>query len=315
MIAMSMQSGGNINIIIEKIFLANRIVPLAIQKDDKNDRSYKILFKLNETISDNSIYFETRLLCEDDLDISYIESRSIFIDNLKKDENKFKAFKEMMKEFDSNKFYAGDFKFTFENMNYKFIGYKEMTDKSGKPVYESMKIYIPRYMFIIISLYMEDFMNPYNVIEKEFLFVSNDMLSMRFEKVENVKLVASSKYKENNVFHYTTMYELNCGPTFWKFNYDIITEEDLELKEPLDYSIFEPEYSQYNEKLIGIVEDKEFIYVITTNSNNKVVALKLTPELIDKTNFKDPYFIFNYTEDEEIEEESSEEDKEGIINE
>lgn len=292
MIAMSM-AGDTRNVIIEKIFLANRMAPLAIQKDEKNPNCYKVLFKFEESISDNFIFFETRLLTENSLDVSYIESRSIYIDNLKKNEEKMKAFKAIMKDFSENKFYMGDFNFNIENINYKINGFKQMFGKNNTVVYEHVEIYIPRYMFIIISLYMDDFLNPFNEMEKEFLFISNDILNMRFEKVENVKLVASSKYEDGDVFHYPTMYEMYCGKTVWKFIYDIITEDDLELKELLKYSIFEPEYSQYNEKLIGIVEDRDYTYIITTNAQDKIVSLKVSKDLIDKTNLLDPYFIFD----------------------
>ena len=302
MIAMSM-AGDTRNVIIEKVFLANRIAPLAIQKDENNPNCYKVLFKFEESISDNFIFFETRLLTENSLDVSYIESRSIYIDNLKKNEEGMKAFKAIMKDFSENKFYMGDFNFQAENINYKINGFKQMFGQNNAVVYEHVEIFIPRYMFIIISLYMEDFLNPFNDIEKEFLFISNDMINMRFEKVENVKLVASSKYEEGDVFHYPTMYEMNCGPTCWKFTHDIITEDDLELKELLAYEIFEPEYSQYNEKLIGVVQDRDFAYIILNNDQGRIITLKATEDLINKTNLLDPYFIFDLPPEDDTEEE------------
>ena len=144
---------------------------------------------------------------------------------------------------------------------------------------------------------MEDFLNPFNDVEKEFLFVSNNMTSMRFEKVEHVKLVTSSKYEDENCFHYPTMYEMNCGPTFWKFVYDIISQDDLEVKKLLPYSDFEKKYSEYNNKLVGVVEDRDYVYAVVFNDKDKVVALKIENSLIEKTNLRDPYFIFNLPED------------------
>lgn len=297
MIHMSL-AGDTRNVIIEKIFMANKILPLAIQKDENYPDSYKILFRFDETISDNYIYFEARLLSEDELDKSYIESKSIYIDNLKKNPEKMSAFKAMMKGFSNDKFYMGDFNYENnhdDNMNYKINGYKQMNTKNNAVVYEHMDIYIPRYMFIILSLYMEDFLNPYNKIEKEFLFVSDKMMTMRFEKVESVKLVNSSKYKEEDqdCFYYSTMYEMNCGPTFWRFIYDIVTEDDLELKKSIPYSDFTDKYSDYKRNLIGIVEDGDDIYVVVFNDKQRVSALRVNLSLIEKTNLKDPYFIFD----------------------
>lgn len=307
MIYMSL-AGDTRNVIIEKVFMANRMSPLAIQRDENYPDSYKILFKFNETISDNCIYFEARLLSEDELDKSYIESRSIYIDNLKKNPEKMAAFKAMMKEFSNDKFYMGDFNYEPDNMNYKINGYKQMNAKNNAVVYEHMSIYIPRYMFIILSLYMEDFLNPYNKIEKEFLFASDNMMTMRFEKAEHVKLVNSTKYKEEDegCFYYPTMYEMNCGPTFWKFVYDIISEDDLDLKKSISYSDFNDRYSEYKGNLIGIVEDREDIYVVVFNDKERVSAIRVNQSLVEKTNLKDPYFIFDLPE--ELEEELNKEE-------
>lgn len=314
MIAMSL-SGDTRNVIIEKIFLATDIAPLGIQKDENNPDSYKVLYKFTESVTGNSIFFETRLRCEDELDVSYIESRSIFMDNMKKDEEKMKAFKEMMKDWSNDKFYMGDFNYETENMDYKINGFKQMYTKNNAVVYEHVSIYIPRYMFIILSLYTEDFLNPFNDVEKEFLFIASNMRTMRFEKVEQVKLITSSKFKDenNDCFHYPTMYKMNCGPTFWKFTYDIISQDDFELKMFIPYPEFKEKYSKYDNKLIGVVEDREDVYAVVFNENDKVVALRINNSLIEKTNLKDPYFIFNFPkylnelfEDENVEGEDKE---------
>lgn len=294
MIPVSMKISDPQLIISRKVFMGTKIVPLAIQKDENNNKIYKILFKFTETVSNDDIFFEARISIEDSLDKNYIESRSLYIDNIKKNENKFKAFKEVMSEFNSEKFYIGDFRFDMEESNQYIDAYKQVKTKDGKVYYEAIKIYISRIMFIILSLYTEDLLDPYSEQEKEFLFISGEMNNLRFEKAEDIKLIATSKRQlEDNNFSYNTMYEMNCGPTCWKFVYEIITPEDLELKEPLDYSIFDPEYSQYYNNFIGSVTYKnEFVYIITRDKNNKVVAVKVSNELINKTNIINPYNIF-----------------------
>lgn len=294
MIPVSMKISDPQLIISRKVFMGTKIVPLAIQKDENNNKIYKILFKFTETVSNDDIFFEARISIEDSLDKNYIESRSLYIDNIKKNENKFKAFKEVMSEFNSEKFYIGDFRFDMEGSNQYIDAYKQVKTKDGKVYYEAIKIYISRIMFIILSLYTEDLLDPYSEQEKEFLFISGEMNNLRFEKAEDIKLIATSKKQlEDNNFSYNTMYEMNCGPTCWKFVYEIITPEDLELKEPLDYSIFDPEYYQYYNNFIGSVTYKnEFVYIITRDKNNKVVAVKVSNELINKTNIINPYNIF-----------------------
>ena len=307
MIAMSL-AGDTSNVVIEKVFMANKIAPLAIQKDEEHPECYKVLYRFEETLSNNYAYFESRLLTEDELDKSYIESRSIYIENLQKDKTKMAAFKEMMKEFSNDKFYMGDFNYETENMNYRINGFKQMFTKNNAVVYEHLSIYIPRNMFIILSLYTDDFLNPYNTVEKEFLFVSDNMLTMRFEKAEQVKLVNSSKCKKDNYFSNPTMYKMNCGPTIWNFIYDIITEDDIDLKKSIPYEDFKNKYSEYEGKLIGIVEDREDVYVVVMNDNDRVVAVKVNSNLIEKTNLKDPYFIFDIPEDIDIDEEENKEE-------
>ena len=293
MIPVNMNITNNSLIVIEKIFLANKIVPIAIQRDENQSKSFKVLFQLTENISNSDIFFEFRLEAEDSVDKEYMENRSLFIDQMKKDENKFKAFKEIMKNFNPDKFYIGGLKFNKGERNYYIEGYKQLMG-GGKVFFEKIKIFVPRQMFIVLSLYLEDLIDPYNNQEKEFLFLSQEINTARFQKVENVKLIASAKKQiDEENFSYNTMYEMNCGPSIWKFTYEIITPEDLELKEPLGDSIFEAEYSQYNERFIGCVPDgKGSNYIITTNENGKVEILVVSNELINKTNLIDPYNIF-----------------------
>jgi len=296
MILMNMNLANKESIIIQKIFLATKALPLAIQMDPANNKHYKVLFKLTESISNSDIFFEVRLIAEDNLDRAYIESRSIYIDNIMKDPKKEQAFKEIMKDYDIEKFYIGDLNFNFNNqdINYYVDGYKQLGDNNNNVYFETIKIYITRSLFISMSLYIQDLMDIYNKQEKEFVFISSRLNNLRFEKVEDVKLLATTKKElDDGNYSYNSAYELNCGPTSWKFNYEIITPEDLELREPLDSNIFDSEYSQYNDNFIGAVpENRGFVYIITTNDNGNVVALIVSNALIEKTNIIDPYLIF-----------------------
>jgi hypothetical protein len=315
MIPMRMKINNDQEVIINKMFQASEMAPLAIQLDenDSNKKAYKILFKLNEHISDTDIFFEIRLLAEDNLDKSYIRSRSLYIDNLKKDEKKYNAFKNIMKDFNIDIFYVGDFYYEFDNGNYYIDGFKQLAEANTKQVFfEKIRIYVPRWMLIAMSLYIEDITDPYNMIEKEYLFASNEFSNMRFEKVENLKILGTCKTKKDNYISYNTMYELNTGPTFWRFTYEILTEEDLEVKIPIGEEEFKAWYSKYENNYIGTVKEPNNLYcfIVAKNDKNKIVALMTKDEFINKTNLLDPYKIF-VEEEEEIEEDN----KENIIDE
>lgn len=307
------------NIIAQKMFMANEIVPLAIQKDpfDETKRQYKILFKLTESITQSNVFFECRVIVEDDIDKSYLQSKSIYIENIKKDENKFSAFKEIMKDFSNDVFYLGDLMFNFSvaDGNYYVDGIKALLDQEHNLLYyEAMRIFINKQTFITLSLYIQDILDPYNGSDKEYLFLSKNMSNMRFEKGEEIKLIATCKKDgaTNSLYSYNTMYEINCGPTSWKFTYEIITEEDLEPKEPLGASVFDPEYSQYNDRFIGVVVDcRGVTFVVLKNDKDRVVAIVLPTQLVNKTNLLDPYNIFVNKMDEE---ESEQEDELSIEN-
>ena len=60
MIPMKMKIGNNQGVVINKMFQASEIAPLAIQPDenDPNKKIYKLLFKLNEHITDSDVFFE-----------------------------------------------------------------------------------------------------------------------------------------------------------------------------------------------------------------------------------------------------------------
>lgn len=285
----------NNKVIGQKIFLANKIIPLAIQRDDTlGVGTYKVLFKIDENITGKFIFFEARIRAEEEIDIKYIESKSIYIENIKKNEIKYNAFKEIMKEFNANIFYVGDFTVNRANQNYTITAIKSIIANDNTFYYELMNIYIPRYMYIVLALYVEELLDPYSDMERDFLFVSPDILSLRFEKVEQAKLAASTKrQREDGLFLYSTMYEFNCGPTFWKFVYEVVTCEDLKLKEPLFTETFDIEYTQYKDRYIGYVSDVGYVYVIVKNDAGKIVALKVPNELIQKTNIVDPYYIFD----------------------
>lgn len=307
MIPMRMKINNNQGVIIKKMFQASEIAPLAIQADenDPNKKSFKILFKLNEHITDTNIFFEIRLLAEDDLDKAYLKSRSIYIDNLQKDKKKYEAFKNIMKGFDVSVFYVGDFYYEFDNGNYYIDGFKSLVDRKNNQIFfESIRVYIPRWMLIAMSLYIQDLTDPYNRVEKEYLFASTKFSNMRFEKVENLKILGTCKTQKNELISYNTMYELNTGPTFWRFTYEILTEEDLEVKEPLGEDEFEAWYSKYEGNYIGTVKEPNNLYCFITVKNDKgnIVSLMTKDIFINKTNLLDPYKIF-VEEIEEIEEE------------
>ena len=290
----------NINVIIQKMFQVSEMVPLAIQKEekDKSGNTFKVLFKMNEHITNTDIFFEIRLICTDELDRSYIKSRSIYIDNLKKNEEKYKAFKTIMKDFSIDSFYVGDFNFEFDNGNYYIDGLKQLMDvKTGSSFFETIRLYIPRFLYIVINLYIQDLLDPYDRSEKEFLFVSPEIANMKFDKVEGVKNLGTCKTKVENTdyFSYNTMYEFNNGPTSWKFTYEVLTEEDLELINPINKEKFEAWYSNYKNNFIGFVPDSShpgIYYVITLTENKKVMGLYCLGQFIEKTNLIDPYKIF-----------------------
>lgn len=296
MIPLNFQITPNMNVIVPKIFIANKILPLAIQIDetDTSGRIYKLLFRVIQDIDESDIFFEVRYKCEDELDRKHIIDRSIYIENIKKDKEKFAAFKEIMKEFDKNKFYVGSFNFFFENGNYYIDGVKQLFDrKTGAIFYETIRIYIPRYMHIMLSIYNENLLDAYAEDEKEIIFASNDMRSMRFEKVEEVELVGTEKkLLDDGSWLYSTMYDMSSGPTHWKFTYDVITPEDLNVKEPMQEEIFEARFSVFNNRYIATVRNNNLSYYILLNIDGEYKALVVNNLLINKTNLVDPYYIF-----------------------
>ena len=277
-----------------KMFIANKIVPIAIQRDKENNTIYKILFGMIQDMDENMIYFETRIKAEDSVDIEYIENRPIYIDEISKSKEKKEAYNSLMKEFNPDKFYIGDLLFKKNDTgNHIINAFKKLINKNGNDFYELTTIHIPRYMYIILSLFIENIMEPYSDIENiESLFINPDMKSIRFEKVEGVKLIATCKSNRDDLISYNSHYEMNCGPKTWKFNYEILMVEDNELKIPLDKSIFDPEYSLYNDKFIGLVKDSDCCYIIIYDDNHKIKGLRISRELLKLTNIDNPYFIF-----------------------
>ena len=166
-------------------------------------------------------------------------------------------------------------------------------------------------MLITTSLYLQDLLDPYNRVEREYLFASSDMASMRFDKVERFKILGSCKTKKDEYFSYDTMYEFGNGPTTWNFKYEILTEEDLELRKPIDEEQFKAWYDQYEGNFIGVVKEPNnlFCYVVVKNDKDRVVALMTRSEFINKTNLLDPYKIFV----EEVQEESEDEEENNDI--
>ena len=295
------------SIISNKIYMADKVSPVAIQQNSQNKEIYDILFIISQDIDESMIYFQVSVKIEDNLDKNHILKRPIYINNILQDKVKNKAFREMIENLDADKFYIGDFNFINDNTaNHIIRGYKELTTKDNKKYFEQINIHIPRYMYIILNIYLDNIMEPFSDIENpESLFLNSDMRRIRFEKIEDVKLVATCKYKRKNrgqVITYNTHYEMNCGPKTFKFNYEVVTKENHEVITPLAESIFVPEYSQYDDKFIGLVKDKECYYIIIYDKDNNIKGLKITDELLEKTNILDPRYIFvdKNIEDEEI---------------
>lgn len=296
MIALNFKITQNMNVIVPKIFIANKMIPLAIQADetDKSGRTFKILFKITQDIDESEIFFEIRYKCEDNLDLEHITGKSLYIENLKKDPDKFNSFKEIMKDFSPNNFYVGSLDFMFEDGNSYIDSVKQLIDKNtGAIYYESMRIYIPRYMHIMLSLYSNNIMDPFTKEENEIIFVAPNMREMRFEKAENVKLLATCKKDiGDGNFLYNSMYEFSNGPTTWKFTYGVITPEDLELREPLDSKKFDGQYSAFEGKYIDTIRFNNIAHYVVIREGDKIKTIVTHNSLIEKTNLVDPYTIF-----------------------
>ena len=290
-------------IVVNKIFIADKVVPIAIQEDPDNKGIFKILFAISQGIDGKTIFIETRLQAEDSLDTSYITNKAIYLPNIIADPNKKAAYQAAMEHFNVDCFYFGDFAFHKEsNTNHTIKAYREIVTTDGKKFFERATIHVPRYMYVILNLYLDNLMEPFSEVENiESFFVNKDLRDIRFEKIEQVKLVATCKTSKGTtddgipLYSYNTHYEMNCGPKLFRFNYEIITEEDRDIKVPLDASIFMPEYSNLDNRYIGLVQDQDCHYVVIYDDDSKIKALKIPMDLMRKTNIVNPYFIFkNY---------------------
>lgn len=281
-----------------KIFFANNIMPLAI-KPSNIKNTFLLLFMLYQNVDESTIFFQSLIKVTDQLEDMFIDSYPLNIKNIEKGSDQEKAYISMIEQLKENTLYGSSMITTVDKnypKYYKLTGVRQNVDKSATV----MDAYIDRDNYIKLKLYLEKLTNCTTSLGENFfesIFVDPKYRNIEFVNIEKVKHDATSKNMTKlinfNINHYT----MNCGPSEYKFNYITPIDKDhlmVPLSNPLHSDLYDTFYSN-DPTITDVIIDKDCEQVlllyeeksIIDNKVKSVKALKLTYDLVNKTNIVD----------------------------
>ena len=235
---------------------------------------------------------------EDPLEHDIIKSHRNYIPNYDKDPAQKSAYMQMISKMGDDNLYAADFIMTkmANNTNYYEA---EAMKRINYATAEEMKLYIPMNTYLRIKIFLENL----NVKSKPFpceIFTNPRFNNPNMVNVEQVKRDEST-YAANKEIFIDTHYKFYAGPYIYKANYRSFIKDNGQLSNELNQDIYTSQYSlDYYIEYMTRDEDDLLIIFNPTEHGSKlkyekevdepdkfITVLRLSKELVDKTNFLD----------------------------
>ena len=292
------------NIVTRANFIANKIIPVGIRVANV-EGSFIFLFKAIQDYDDSEKYFQIIMTAEDMFYYDKVKEYHLYINRMKdKDKEIYHKHIEGIKN-NPSKIYGTDFCFIKddEHRNYYRCNAVRAVDQTHAEV---LDVYISSDMYIRIRVYLSNItqcMIKYYAARFEYVFIDRLFHEIKILDVSHVEYNGTTQYMDAvNTSHYT-MY---CsGPKAYKMNFNTLVSQEFKEK-PLSNPITYEDYNAIYEKDFYIteivLEDDDGVLLIWAEYDDKQViknphALKLTKELVNKTNFLDDNNVIYYKEE------------------
>lgn len=284
------------NIVTRNKFIANNVLPIAFKPTNVKNR-FLALFVAIQDIDESCIYLQSIIAINNKFELDYIMHHELNIANMTKNSKTLEAYQNMIKNMTNSNIYATDFIMNDEKdfpLYYHSLAIKAI-DQTHASV---LDLYFNRDYFIKINLYLNRLANINKFSNNhvpEALFNDPRLHNIEFVQIEKIKHDATARIVTQhgtiNINHYTMW----CGPSVYKMNYLSPIDKDhtsIPLSNPLDINLYNAFYEShtfidelitYNDQVFLLYEERSEI----TKDFKSMKALKLSKELVDKTNFLD----------------------------
>lgn len=263
------------------------------------DSLYSIVFKVEETGTGKIIYLSIMINTESKSEIEWIKMNRLYLDNILQS-NKAKEYHEKIEGLSDgscNMFELNllELKIEENGKYYTATGYR-IIDTEDPSLFESIKIIMNIDLFVQFKLF-ETTIERFGLIDHA-IFSDRTFKNIKPITIDHVKLDGSH---ENHVTGLVSShYTVGLGPTQFKFNFLSRMRNDAKLINPAgtqDYKIWLKDFTVIDKFLFDGI-----LYLLINNYSTsaaikKTNLLKFSKEMYDKTNFVDPYKIYNIEED------------------
>lgn len=284
------------NVVVKNKFIANEILPIAFKPTTTKDR-FLVLFVAIQDNDESCVYFQSMLSIKDDFELDYMIHHSLNIINMKENSKALETYKGLVKNMTSSNVYMTDFTMDIieDHPMYYHATAIRAIDQTHAAI---LDVYLPREIFIKINLYISRLanINKFSLQHiPEMLFRDPRLASIEFVTIEKIKHDATARIVTEkgtiNMNHYTMW----CGPSEYRMNYLSPIDKDhvsIPLSNPLDINlynafydkhVFIDEYIVFGDEVFILYEEKNDI----TGEFKSMKALRLSKELVDKTNILD----------------------------
>ena len=275
-------------IVAKSIYIVNQIIPIAIKHLGNED--YSILFLACQDSTEDGKYFNFVVKAKDEDDSNFLNSHSLNINNVTKNENRLKMYIEMTKTMHNENMFNCDFTMVVDKDHKKYFkteAFRVLDDKSN---IEALDLMITRDNYIKINLFFQRLLLHSN--GAELVFGNMYYHNIEFITINHIKLDGATTDVNSNVIcaHYTC----GAGPTIFKFN--IITPKlyNKKIRNFMRSSVYTDFYADdyvVTDMVYDSIEDCIYLIFLefsTVNNHFKSTkALKFTKEFYDRSNFID----------------------------
>ena len=281
------------NVCSESTYIVNSILPIVIK--EVSEQMFSVLFLIKNNLVDESNYLVMYFAYDNESDIKFIKSHNLNYNNIANNPKQLKLYLEMTKDLDNSRIFSTDMDLVLNKEKKAFYkGYAYRISNLNNNI-EQMELIINHTIFVQINVFLLRFFN--RDITAETTFFDYTLKNVEFVTLTNIKLDGSTKTPNENYInnHYTA----KAGYNVYRFHFISPSIFGRRLRNPMGY---EPYCALYgNDYIVDTMffdHNSDTLFVIfvekdqITNKYKRTLALKLSKELYNHTNFLDYYKIY-----------------------
>ena len=286
----------NNNVCSSSTYIVNHIIPICIKERD--DQMFSVLFLVQNDTQDEEIkdYLGMFFSYDNERDKEFIKNHQLNYNNIVKNPKQLKMYIEMTSGISQDTLYSTDLDLTVyeeKKMFYHCYGYSQ-SSKDGQ--IKERKILLNRSLFVQINLFFMRFVNLDSTAET--VFFDMTLNKIEFVSLQTIKLDSSAKPAPTSQY-ITNHYTGRLGPNYYKFHFISPSIFGRRLRNPMGYEQYCTLYSKdtlVDQMFMDFKTNTLFIIYIEKSpidgKYKRTLALKLSEELYNHTNFLDIYKIY-----------------------